>query len=56
MKDRAETLPGHEPAPSRLVAEYERVTRAELTRLGLDRQLNLNEAILRTKILRPDQH
>jgi small subunit ribosomal protein S6 len=22
----------------------------------LDRQLNLNEAILRTKILRPDQH
>jgi small subunit ribosomal protein S6 len=22
----------------------------------LDRQLNLNEAVLRTKILRPDQH
>lgn len=24
--------------------------------LELDRQLNLNEAVLRTKILRPDQH
>ena len=32
------------------------LTAEPATVLELDRQLNLNEAVLRTKIMRPDQH